>query len=140
MLLPSSRSRRGKQVFWSSVSILVVLGLWAFWWEPSSLRVVHRTIAIRPWHLEHAGLRLAVIADLHVGAPYWDLAKLKQVVAAANAEKPDLTLLLGDFVIQGVAGGHFVTPGPIADQLAGLRAALGVGAVLGNHDWWYDGL
>jgi predicted MPP superfamily phosphohydrolase len=135
----SSRLRRVKQLLGISVFALVILGLWAFLWEPSRLTVVPRTIAIRPWHPEHVGLRIAVMADLHIGAPYWDLGKVKKLVAVTNAEKPDLILILGDFVISNVAGGHFITPEPIARELAGLRASLGVVAVLGNHDWWYDG-
>jgi len=137
--LNSSRLPRAKAVLWVSVFSLLILGFWAFWWEPSRLTVVHRTIAIHPWHPEHAGLKIAVMADLHVGAPHRDLRKLKEVVAATNAEKPDLVVILGDFVIRGVIGGHFVDPEPIADELAGLQTPLGVVAVLGNHDWWYNG-
>ena len=79
------------------------------------------------------------MSDLHVGSPFRSLSTLKEVIAATNAEKPDLVVLLGDFVIHDVVGGRFVSPEPIADELAGLRARLGVAAVLGNHDWWYDG-
>ncbi len=61
------------------------------------------------------------------------------MVEVVNASQPDAVLLLGDFVIQGVAGGRFVPPETIAAQLARLRAPLGVYAVLGNHDWWLDG-
>ena len=135
----SSRFLRVKARNWVCVSLLLILGVWAFLWEPSTLIVVHKTIAIHPWHPEHAGLKVAVMADLHVGAPHRELRKLKQVVAATNAEKPDLIVILGDFLIRGVIGGSFVNPEPIADELAGLQAPLGVVAVLGNHDWWYDG-
>ena len=38
-----------------------------------------------------------------------------------------------------MAGGTFVEPEPIAEELRALRAPLGVYAVLGNHDWWFDG-
>jgi predicted MPP superfamily phosphohydrolase len=137
--LNSPRSRRAKQLLWTSAAAVLILGLWAFWWEPSSLRIVHRTIGVRPWHPEHSGLKVGVIADLHVGTPFRNLPNLKEIVTVTNAEKPDLVLLLGDFVIQGVVGGDFVIPDRIADELAGLRAPLGVVAVLGNHDWWYDG-
>jgi predicted MPP superfamily phosphohydrolase len=82
---------------------------------------------------------VALISDLHVGSPYRGLPALKHVVSVTNAEKPDLVILLGDFVIHEVLGGVFVTPEPIADELANLHAPLGVVAVLGNHDWWYDG-
>jgi predicted MPP superfamily phosphohydrolase len=118
---------------------LVSLGIWSFWWEPSSLRIVKQTIAVHPWHAEHDGLRIALLSDLHVGSPHRSLASLKETVAAANAERPDLIVILGDLVIQGVAGGRFVEPEPIAAELAALHAPLGVISVLGNHDWWYDG-
>jgi predicted MPP superfamily phosphohydrolase len=102
--------------------------------------VVHRTVAISPWYPEHTGLRIAVISDLHVGSPYRGLSTLTDLVNTTNAEKPDLVVMLGDFVVRGVAGGHFVEPEQIAEQLAALHAPLGVVSVLGNHDWWYDGL
>ena len=60
-------------------------------------------------------------------------------MARTNDEYPDLIVILGDLVVQDVVGGHFVEPEPIAEVLRGLRAPLGVIAVLGNHDWWYDG-
>jgi len=121
------------------IGALLFLGLWVVWWEPSSIRVVSQTIALQRWHPEHDGLKVAVLSDLHVGSPHRSLANLKQIVAATNAERPDLIVLLGDLVIQGVAGGRFVEPEPIAKELRGLKARLGVVAVLGNHDWWYNG-
>jgi len=79
------------------------------------------------------------IADLHTGAPHITLEKVADVVARVNAARPDLVVLLGDYVIHGVLGGHFVEPERTAAALRGLAAPLGVVAVLGNHDWWYDG-
>jgi predicted MPP superfamily phosphohydrolase len=119
--------------------IVLILFLWAFWWEPSRLAVTEQTISLQAWHREHTGLRIAVMSDLHVGAPHRDLANLKDVVSITNAQKPDLVLILGDLVIHDVVGGQFVPPEPIARELSGLRAPLGVVAVLGNHDWWFDG-
>jgi len=122
-----------------AAAILLVLFVWAAWWEPSSLGVVEQTLAVHPWHHEHSGLKIAVMSDLHVGAPHHDLARLKDVVSETNAQKPDLIIILGDFVIQGVLGGRFVPPESIAHELSELNAPLGVVAVLGNHDWWFDG-
>src|SRR5947209_6254809 len=102
------RQRITTRAFWIIVAVLFILGFWAFVWEPSRLTVVHRTIAIRPWHPEHVGLRVAVMSDLHVGSPYWGPGKLDKIVAVTNAEKPDLVLILGDFVVTGIAGGRFV--------------------------------
>ncbi|HVQ64141.1 MAG TPA: metallophosphoesterase [Terriglobia bacterium] len=133
------KSRTLRRILLCIAPILLTLLLWAFWWEPSSLGVIEQTISVQAWHREHTGLKIAVMSDLHVGAPHRDLTNLKDVVSTTNARKPDLVLILGDFVIQGVLGGKFVPPEPIARELSALRAPLGVVAVLGNHDWWFDG-
>src|SRR4029077_7184208 len=67
------------------------------------------------------------------------VAKLDEIVARGNAARPDLIVLLGDYVIHGVIGGRFVEPERTAAALRGLTAPRGVFAILGNHDWWYDG-
>ena len=122
---------------WIAITLAgLVLGLWAFWWEPASLAVRRDEVPVPGWPPELAGLRVAVLTDLHVGAPYRDLDKLRKTVERTNELAPDLILLPGDFVIQGVLGGEFVHPDEIAPVLAGLRAPLGVFAVMGNHDWW----
>lgn len=128
--------------------LFVALAAWAFWLEPSSVTVRRVTLAVPGWREEHRGLKVAVLTDLHVGSPYMGLDKLRRVVERTNGERPDLILLLGDFVIGdkkehggtegGVYGGTFVEPEPIAAELKNLRAPLGVYAVLGNHDCWFD--
>lgn len=121
------------------------LAAWAFWWEPASTVVRRVDLAVPGWRAEHAGLKVALLTDLHVGAPHMGLGRLRETVARVNAEAPDLVIITGDFVIGGkdqeggVLGGTFVEPEPIADELGRLRAPLGVYAALGNHDWWYDG-
>ena len=85
-------------------------------------------------------LRLAVIADLHACEPWMSLARIEELVAQTNSLNPDATLLLGDFVA-GHRIARFGKPVPHGDwatALAGLKAPLGVHAVLGNHDWWED--
>jgi predicted MPP superfamily phosphohydrolase len=129
---------------WLALSLLaagaiVVFLAWAVWLEPR--RLVSRRIDVPLAGLSehHDGLRITVLTDLHVGSPHQHIVKLTQIVAAANAQQSDVTLLLGDLVIQGVLGGTFVSPEDIAGALRNLRATHGVFAVLGNHDWWLDG-
>src|SRR5262249_56593340 len=86
-----------------------------------------------------APLTVAVVSDLHTGAPHVGLEKLDRIVAIVNRRRPDLIVLLGDYIVHGVVGGHRVEPEATASRLQPLRAPLGVFAVLGNHDWWYDG-
>jgi predicted MPP superfamily phosphohydrolase len=113
------------------------LALDAFWLEPSSLRTAEHTL-----HIDGAktanidGLRIAVIADLHAGAPFIDRAKIDEVVRQTMAAHPDLILLAGDYTIDGVLGGHYMPIEKVAEALKPLHAPLGVYAVPGNHDNW----
>jgi predicted MPP superfamily phosphohydrolase len=119
------------------VGTLVVLALYAFCIEPSRIRVVEYDVAGPDGRgMFPQPLRIAVIADLHAGAPYIGEAKIERVVALTNAARPDLILLAGDYVIQEVIGGEHIPIETVAEKLRGLRAPLGVFAVLGNHDRW----
>jgi uncharacterized protein len=74
-------------------------------------------------------LRIAQLTDFHfqkrVSPRY-----IERCVAATNAEQPHIVALTGDYIHKG----HRFVEG-IADLLGGLRASLGVYAVLGNHDY-----
>lgn len=119
-------------------ALLVLLGLAAgvegFVIEPTSLRVRDERLALRSAPAPLAGLRIAVISDLHAGAPYIDAAKIDRVVALSNAEQPDLVLLTGDVFVNDVIGGHPLDPALTAAALNRLQARLGVFLVFGNHD------
>ena len=115
--------------------VAAAAGLWAFWLEPSRLIVDEQRLQL-PWG--SGALRIAVLTDLHVGSPFNGVEKLQRIVDETNRAQPDLVCILGDLVIQGVKGGRFVPPEQIAAGLGGLRAPLGVFAVLGNHDAWLD--
>ena len=116
---------------------LLLLAGWSFGFEPGWLQQRQLTLAVANW--SGPPLTIAVAADLHVGAPHAGLPMLRKVVDQLNAGSPDLILLPGDFVIQGVIGGQAVDPALIAQELGRLKAPLGVFATLGNHDWWHNG-
>jgi len=120
------------------LAVVLVLGLaaWAFWIEPSRLIIIHERLVLPGFGARE--LRVAVMSDIHAGAPFIDASKLRTIVDRTNAEHPDLICLLGDYVIQGVRGGHFMEPEAMAREIAGLHAAAGVFAVLGNHDGWFN--
>jgi predicted MPP superfamily phosphohydrolase len=133
---------RVKIVFRALVKFMMVclvgLAVWAFLVEPRRLVLRESTLTLPSWPEKFRGLRIAVFSDLHAGAPYITLDKIRQIVEKTNATNPDLILLPGDFVIHGVLGGTFMDPERVASQLKSLRARLGVFATLGNHDWWYN--
>lgn len=77
-----------------------------------------------------APLRVALLADLHYG-PWVRAGSVRAWVAGANAARPDLTLLLGDFLDADLTRPQT----PLLTELARLRAPLGVYGVWGNHDY-----
>jgi predicted MPP superfamily phosphohydrolase len=74
------------------------------------------------------GLRLGVMADFHRGR-FVNTGTIAHAVGLLDAEGTDLILLAGDFV----EGDESYVPSCMS-ALSGLRAALGVYAVMGNHD------
>ena len=111
----------------------------ALWWEPRHVRVTSRALALPRWPERLDRLRIAVIADLHTGAPHVSLSKVRRVVTRVNRERPDLVALLGDYVDFRVAGATRIPMEAVASALGRLSAPLGVVAVLGNHDWTEGG-
>jgi len=86
-------------------------------------------------------LRLVVLADLHVCAPWMSVDRVTSIVEQTNSLKPDVILLLGDYVVGRNLrrlSTSIISAGAWATALERLKAPLGVHAVLGNHDWWDD--
>jgi hypothetical protein len=118
---------------------LAAFAAFSFLVEPGRLVVRKVSVKSGKWPKATRPLRVVVIADLHVGAPHVGLRAIERIVEKTNRLHPGVVVLLGDYVIRRVLFGSFVRPREIAKRLGGLKAPLGVIAVLGNHDWWYDG-
>jgi len=85
-----------------------------------------------------AGLRIAVLSDLHLPEDPEALARMAQLLEAVNAAKPDLIALLGDYIAHpDDLQGRSAHRDAVAGVLASLRAAPVV-AVLGNYESWDD--
>jgi uncharacterized protein len=101
------------------------------------LRVTRYHPTPRQWPADFP-LKIAVIADIHACDPWMSLDRIEAIVDRTNALNADVIVLLGDYV----AGLHQVTriipANEWAQVLAGLKAPLGVHAVMGNHDYWAD--
>jgi predicted MPP superfamily phosphohydrolase len=83
-------------------------------------------------------LKIAVIADLHACDPWMSLEHIQSIVDHTNALDADIIVLLGDYVAGHRHVTRFIPGSEWAPVLAGLKAPLGVHAILGNHDWWED--
>ena len=89
------------------------------------------------WPIGHR-LTVTVVADLHAGGPNMGLTRVKQVVDAAQAAGGDLVVIMGDYFATHRFITEHVPHAAWAAELARLTAPLGIYAILGNHDWWYD--
>jgi len=117
------------------------LNIYAWLIEPNLLVVRRVEIVSENWR--GAPLTIAAIGDTHVGSPHVDAARMGRIVARVNELRPELVVLLGDYV-----GFHapMSERSPAENQeilggvatFAAITSRYGVVAVLGNHDVWYD--
>ena len=83
-------------------------------------------------------LKIAAVADIHACDPWMSLSHIEAIVERTNALGADIIVLLGDYVAGHRHVTRFIPASEWASVLAGLKAPLGVHAILGNHDWWDD--
>jgi uncharacterized protein len=101
-------------------------------------RVTRYDLKLRRWPGD-LNLTIAAIADLHACKPWMTIERIHSIVRTTNELKPDLIVLLGDYV----AGLRYYRTGEVhsdewSKALSALKAPLGVHAILGNHEWWED--
>ncbi|HVP68486.1 MAG TPA: metallophosphoesterase [Anaeromyxobacteraceae bacterium] len=78
----------------------------------------------------HDGVRVAHLSDIHVGS-LTPPERIRSAIDLANARRPDLVVLTGDYLTQDRRG-----VGLVRELLGGFQGP--VFATLGNHDRWVD--
>ncbi len=140
MKIFKTKKRFALVIFLIVILAVAFVSLWAFVIEPNRVVVRNEEIKLLSgWPAALNGMRIVAISDLHAGSKYIDAAKLEKVVSMVNATKPDMIVILGDFIARDENEKLLMDPEITADKLKELRAPLGVFAVLGNHDWLFDG-
>lgn len=110
------------------------------------LAVEPRRLVLRPHRLPWPGsygdgrpMRIAVLADIHAAWPHMTPARIARVAGRILSARPSLVLLAGDFATTETWGVLPVAPEKTAAALAALARRVPTFAVLGNHDYDYDG-
>jgi predicted MPP superfamily phosphohydrolase len=99
---------------------------------PNLYEVTETQLSIPNLPERFEGFRITQLTDIH-HSRIVGLGDVQHVVDLANATKPDLIVLTGDYT---TSYRRYIEP--CADALARLGAPEGVWAVLGNHDHYTD--
>jgi len=118
--------------------LTVAAALDGFLIEPHTPVVDQVSISLRRLPEAFQGFRIALLGDMHFG-PYAGKTQVERAVRLALSQKPDLTILCGDFVSHPFLG-HNGPEGarqaePCAEVLQQLTGTTVV-SILGNHDHW----
>jgi predicted MPP superfamily phosphohydrolase len=115
-----------------ALGVLVTIGLI----ESKATPIVRSTeLALPGFPAGTRPVRVALLSDIHFGNRAMQRDRLDAIVAQVNAAKPDLVVIVGDFV-NGKRKGLETEPDDLIAPLAQLKASLGVIATLGNHEHW----
>ncbi len=128
-LLRGSRWRWRRQ----ALVLLILAGFLAFVptsmaLERSQLEVRHHVYASPTLPEALSGMRLVLIADLQADR-YTGPTRLSQLVAAVNAQQPDVVVIAGDLITRS---SRYIEVA--ADYVGALQARHGVFACIGDHD------
>lgn len=126
-----------RKILWTLLALVLLAGGLALWLilNARAMPVVRRAEVVLPFPADapRRAMTVALLTDTHLSGPDNSPARMARIVAQINALKPDLILLGGDYIGDAKGGATYDARASIA-SFAGLRAPLGVVAVLGNHD------
>ena len=132
--------RRFLQSAGGAVALGGGLGAYSVLIEPLfRLQISPFSVAHASWPAAMPPLRIAVLTDIHAVEPWMPAGRIARIAETANGLGADMIVLLGDFVASMPKfRTGLVSYADWTGALRGLKAPLGVYAIMGNHDWWTD--
>lgn len=118
---------------WGGVGLSITFVLfYARFIEPNCLKVEHRRYDLTQALTEKKPLKIALIADLHIGLFSGSRRQIQKIVQRIEAEKPDIVVVAGDWTYE---------PRPnLAEHLEPFKQlSMPIYSVNGNHDETYPG-
>ncbi len=113
--------------------ILLVVGF-GIWGAVRPPVIVSYDVALPNWPAATPPLRIVQLSDTHANTPFMPARRLQSLVARVNALDPDVVVLTGDYIGDGLLGASPLAPDDAVTAFAGLKPRWGTYAVLGNHD------
>lgn len=113
-----------------AVAAPFVAGAYGLFYGRLNLETTEQPVRLPRLPKSFDGFRIAQLSDIHIG-PFMPADEIRKYVAIANALKPDLIVLTGDYVTFDPN-----TQQAVVEALSGVRAPYGVYGCLGNHDAW----
>jgi uncharacterized protein len=121
-----------------ALTLLAIAVLAKGYWNATRDPVIRTAdVSVADWPKASPPIKVLLISDIHVAGPDMPPERVERLVRQLNALKPDLILIAGDLVSEKGVATHIYSAAEATAPLAGLRAPLGVIAVLGNHDHWF---
>src|SRR3569623_482602 len=110
-----------------SVAFVLALLGWCYWTAIADPVVREADVALPGWPAGTPPLRALLMSDLHVAGPDMPPERVARIVAQANALRPDIVLIAGDFISDRRGSTRSYSFAEAVVPLAGLRARLGEG-------------
>lgn len=115
--------------------IFVARGMWNAHADPV---VRTATLTLADWPEGEPPLKVLLISDTHVAGPEMSPERLREILHGFNRLEPDLVLLAGDYHSSKRLSTRHYSAAELTAPFADAKPRLGVVAVLGNHDYWFD--
>lgn len=119
---------RSIEVFLITCALLFLSSIYAHKIEPRWFEITQHEIALPQLDQAFNGYRIVQISDLHAGDGT-TRSQLENVVAAVNAQNPDLVVITGDHITR-IPKQHL----ELLDTLAQLHPRDRTISIFGNHD------
>jgi uncharacterized protein len=121
-----------RRFFKYGLLLSVAMLLYASFVEPFRLKIVRHAVTSEKWTAPP--MRIVLLTDIHATKIWMTPDHIERIAKRANSLKPDIILLIGDYVATHPLA-RDVNTQKLAAALDHLSAPCGVYGVWGNHDW-----